>query len=607
MQVVELRMDRSLLCPNFDGYKLSFDPVPVLRQNFDSDPFRLEAHVNQYSMLHSELFAKNNLLWCDPWMRYASYFMNEKHQLVQSVYDPQSGRARGQRVVFVLDRGDHGDGYAHVPGDYNYTAVFVSERYLVICDGMSTFHLVDTGDRSRTGNDMWQRVSRTPVDNGSDSRGQILYDARLDMVQERKQISLVAGHISHRHTDATQNRRNSVFYNDLTWGRWTLSPGSEEWSYTVCQKLETVGSLLYCAFEPRAESLIIASTRDVHTPAQREAAEAEATHPRHIIPFQNGADSVGSRFSWTQTDEELSVRFPLEGDVRRPDFQIRCTASTVRVEHLGRVLIDGSLFGNVDNELTTWSFGPNKLQLSLIKREQLRWPRLFVEERTGPEESDRDADEEADPLPDPQLPIPNLEDPVEECDVGFDDEEIKMGKTRAIFWKIILRNFSHSIAVRFNLPAGCITHTIFMGSTPLLFNTTLRAGFPPAFSTRQGVDAALWLQVYQPTRPDEWNVRHEGQLHAFGYVQASKEQRKYTVCCPNMEFVAICESYRHVLVYHSRHDNAEGLRKRNGPPVVVGKQSLVTLDETVGDIIGVTTAPNLITILTEYALLHLQV
>lgn len=586
--VVDLRMDRSLLCPNFDGYKLSFDPVPVLRQNFQSEPFRLEPHINQYSMLHTELFAKHNQLWCDPWMRYTTYFMNAKHQLVQCVYDSQSGRARPQRVVFNLDMHDHGDGHAHVPGDYNYSGVFVSERYLVICDGMTTFHLIDTGDRSRPSNDLWQRVSRTPVDNGSDHRGQVLYDARLDMVQERKQISLVAGHVARRDAGATRNR-SQVYYNDITWGRWTLSPGPGSWSYTVCQKLETVGSLLYCAFEPRAESLILASTRDVHTPEQREAAAAAAAvdPPRRMVPFENGADPVAVNFSWTQTDDELSIKFPLDGVVRRPDFQIRSTATTVQVEHLGRVLIAGTLFGHVDNELTTWSFGISKLQLTLIKAEPLRWPRLFIQEDAGPDETERDGDEEADPLPDPQLPIPNLEDPLEECDIIFDDDEIKM--------------------VRFNLAAGGITHTIFMGSSPLLFNTTLRAGFPPAFATRQGVDASVWLQMYQPSRPDEWNVRHEGQLHAFGYVQASKEQRKYTVCCPDMEYVAICESYRHVLVYRARHDNAEGLRKRNGPPVVVGKQSLVTLDETVGDIIGVSTAPNLITILTEFSLLHLQV
>jgi len=136
--------------------------------------------------------------------------------------------------------------------------------------------------------------------------------------------------------------------------------------------------------------------------------------------------------------------------------------------------------------------------------------------------------------------------------------------------------FLSTLPVRFNLSKKCITHTIFLGSNPLLFNATLRPGFPAAFATRQGVDASIWLQKYQPSRPDEWGVRHEGQLHAFGYVQASKEMRKYTACCPDLEYVAICETFRHVLVYWPRHDSAGGLRKRNGPPVTVGKQNLIT-------------------------------
>lgn len=161
--------------------------------------------------------------------------------------------------------------------------------------------------------------------------------------------------------------------------------------------------------------------------------------------------------------------------------------------------------------------------------------------------------------------------------------------------------------MRFNLPAGKVTHTIYLGSTPVLFVTDLRPGFPAAFATRQGVDASVWLQMYQPSRPDEWSVRHEGQMHAFGYVQASKAQRKFTACCPDFEYTVICESRRHVILYRPRHGSAEGLRKRNGPPVAVGKQNLITLDEDVGDILGVSTASNVVTILTETAVLHLQV
>ncbi|XP_016985562.1 nudC domain-containing protein 1 [Drosophila rhopaloa] len=588
MPVVELSVDRSLVCPNFDGYKLSFDPVPVLRQELESNPLRLEPHPNQFSLLHVELFARHNLLFADPWLRHHSYYVNVRHQLVQCIYDPQSGRARGQRVVYALEYRDQGDGHIHRSGDYNYSVCFLSERLCVICDGMTSYHLLDTGDRSRSGLETWQRITRTPVDHGSEHRGFVLYDARLDVVQERKQISLVAGHVARRVVGRDQTH---VYYMDLTWGRWTQCLASGEWAYSVCQRLETTGSVHYCAFEPRAESLIIASNREVQTPEQRQAADdaaaaaaAAVSSVPPVVQLQNGHDREHS-FSWTQTDDDVLIRFQLPAAASRNDFDIRCTSSTVLVNHLDHKLLCGELYAGVDNDLTTWTMEADGLQLTLVKAEHQHWPQLLTQEDLAPGEAG--GEEEPDTMADPPLPIPNLEDPIEECDLGLPDEDIKM--------------------VRFNLTGGDITHTIFLGSTPLLFSATLRPGFPAAFATRQGVDASVWLQMYQPSRPDVWSVRHEGQLHAFGYVQASKEQRKFTACCPDLEYVVICESFRHVLVYRPRNDSAGGLRKRNGPPVTVGKQNLITLDNNAGEILGMSTANNLITILTNFALLHLQV
>lgn len=102
-------------------------------------------------------------------------------------------------------------------------------------------------------------------------------------------------------------------------------------------------------------------------------------------------------------------------------------------------------------------------------------------------------------------------------------------------------------------------------------------------------------------------MRHEGNLHAFGYVQASKQQRKFMDCCPYMDYAVITESYRHVFIYKSRYDSAGGLRNRNGPQVVIGKQHLVTLDDDVGEVLGMVTAPNVIVLLTEHAVLYIQI
>ncbi|XP_030382128.1 nudC domain-containing protein 1 [Scaptodrosophila lebanonensis] len=613
MPVVDLTVDRNLLCPNFDGYKLSFDAMPVLRQDCVRFPLRLEPHMNQFSLLHVEVFAMHNLLFSDPWARNDSYYVNSAHDVVRCSYDFQHGRATPQHVVYSVERRDHGDGASQRIGDYNYSLRFISEKYCVLCDGMNTLYLLDTGNRDRA--DQWQLVSRTTIDDGSNERGYVLYDARLDVVQEQKQISTVCGHVARQ--DPSNRSQTYTYIMQLVWGRWaqttvpTGNPLNAGWEYRICEHLETQGSIYYCAFEPRAESLIICSNRELLTRENRramleaaaeaaaaavaaaaEAAETAAAdaNDQNEVHNQNGEQAERTdAYTWSQSDEDVFINFPLRPGAGRNDFNIRCTNHQIRVEYLSETLLDGTLFAEVDNELTTWTVETDCLKMTMMKEAQMHWPNLLANIDAIPEWRRNGYGQNEEPTATESLPIPNLEDPIEECDfpLGMSDAEVKM--------------------VRFNLPARSITHTIFLGSTPPLFSTSLRAGFPAAFTTRQGVDAAAWLQVYNPAKPNEWGVRHEGTLHAFGYVQASKEQRKFVDCCPDLDYAVICETIRNVFIYKPRYDTADGLRKRNGPQVVIGKQSLVTLEAGVGEVLGMTTAANVITVLTEHAVLYIQV
>ncbi|XP_034670920.1 nudC domain-containing protein 1 [Drosophila subobscura] len=581
MPVVDLKVDRSLICRNFDGYKLSFDPVPVIQQELVSTPpLKMVPNADQYSLLHAEAFGRHNILCPDPWLRENCYYINKSRQVVLCSYDAQEGRPRQQRVVHTVEEQDRGDGYRQSVGAYNYTLRFVSEKYCVLCDGISTYYLLDTGDRSRASSTAaWQLLTSTQINPESCNRGFVLYDARLDVVQERKQISLMAGHVGRR--VSTRSDRADTFYMDLTWGCWTqtLTP-SDAWSYSVREELDTTGSIYYCAFEPRAESVVFSIIRELLTKTQRAAALSAAEQP------QNGVDvavAAGPPYTWTQTFEDVLIRFRLPSGLTRNDFDIRSTNSQLEVECLGEILLTGALYASVDSDLTTWTVTAECLQLTLVKEQQQSWPHLLSDVQAAPPEGDADAC----PLPERALPILNLEDPIEECDLGLPDEDVKM--------------------VRFNLEAKDITHTVFLGPTPPLFTTSLRAGFPAAFATRHGVDASLWLPVFQPAKPGEWTVRHEGNLHAFGYVQASKEMRKFTDCCPDLDYAVICEGVRYVLIYKSRYDSAGGLRNRNGPQVVIGKHHMVSISDEMGEILGLSTARNVITILTAKAVLYLQV
>lgn len=151
-----------------------------------------------------------------------------------------------------------------------------------------------------------------------------------------------------------------------------------------------------------------------------------------------------------------------------------------------------------------------------------------------------------------------------------------------------------------------MTHSIVLGSTPPLFDSVLRAGFPAALVTRVDVDACVWLQQYKLPPDSDWCLRHEGNLHALGYIQASK-QKKFIDCAPDFSYSVICEAHRHVFLYRAKHDSSNGLRKRHGPQVTLGKQQLVTLQEDVGEVLGLVTANHAVTILTENCVLHLQI
>ncbi|EDW06784.1 nudC domain-containing protein 1 [Drosophila mojavensis] len=578
--VVDLKVDRNLLCPNFDGYKLSFDSVPMLRQSFRHyKALKYDLYKNHYSLLHTELFAKHNLLTADPWARRNTYFVNTNHEVVHCSFDEIRSDARKPRIVYKMQFEDSGDGY-YQPGDYNYSMRFISEKYCVLCDGRQSYFLLETGDRRR--HTEWRLVTKTHIIPSSETRGFVLYDARLDILHARKQVSLVAGHV-------TRSKSTDRHLMLLNWSYWMLPNIKEEvWFYVQREQLQTVGSVYYCAFEPHSESIIVCTDGQLKT-----AEEARVETLQELNKFSC------PQYKWTQTERDIVVKFDVPTGTNLHNYNFKYSSTHINFKLYEQTLLEGTLYARVNGDFTIINLDENGLTLKMIKEEAFLWPqlmqcedeeeeeKLFDEEIGDVAEVEEEAESsEAEPEP---LPIPNLEEPIEECDLAMatDEPEIQM--------------------VRYNLHDSKITHKVSLGNMPPLFTTSLRAGYPPAFATREGVDASLWLQSHQPVNPSGWKVRHEGNLHAFGYVLASKQQRKFIDCCPDLEYAVIAETRRHVFIYKPRNESAGGLRNRNGAQVIIGKQHLVTLNDDFGDILGMATAPNLITLLTAKAVLFLSV
>lgn len=148
------------------------------------------------------------------------------------------------------------------------------------------------------------------------------------------------------------------------------------------------------------------------------------------------------------------------------------------------------------------------------------------------------------------------------------------------------------------------SHKVFLGFNHPLFSTTLRPGFPQAIAVRNDVDCCLWLQ--QVSADGEWSMRHEATLHAFAYVQASKRERKYLMCSPDVNLAVISESLRHLFIYKNSYNTASGLRKRTGAQLTIGQQKVVSFDGSNGEILGMSVENDCVLLLTENAICCLQ-
>lgn len=96
-------------------------------------------------------------------------------------------------------------------------------------------------------------------------------------------------------------------------------------------------------------------------------------------------------------------------------------------------------------------------------------------------------------------------------------------------------------------------------------------------------------------------------MNAFGYVQASKQQKKFLQCSPDMNYSIICEPHRHIFIYKANYDTASGLKNRNtAKKVSIGQQKLLTMKES-DEVLGIVCENDTTMLLTQKQILCLQI
>lgn len=321
-KIVELRPNRNLLDSNFNGYKLSLDPTPLLITELESTPLQCQQRDDQYSFLHAHIFGLENHLERDLWNPGSGYFVTSDWNVKKIDRNPETGRMNPIINVFKVPR------YRDViKGDYNPNIKFISDNMCLLSDGIGTINLIETHTRNE--NKSWDLIkSFKPLD----EKYFILKDARFD-IDDSKQLNILLLHVVQEET---------TFFSTLEWINYSLQENSVE--QITHRTLQGKGVLYYACLDEKCDGVIISSDKPIEFIYDSE----------NLIVISNGDVAKESNleikndiYSWSQTIDEVFIHFHHKNESESFDYNIFCENNKLSVKIKDKTIVVLELCSNI--------------------------------------------------------------------------------------------------------------------------------------------------------------------------------------------------------------------------------------------------------------------
>ncbi|XP_061615435.1 nudC domain-containing protein 1 isoform X2 [Phyllopteryx taeniolatus] len=519
-----LKVNRDLLDPNFESYRLSLDPIPTYDVELDAAVEEVTLKDCPYTLEHVRAFAMYNYLHLDPWYDDSVLFVDCKGRVLSLTVtlDTVLGKPREVfRLATEVERRED-----RVCPSLSLT----SATWAALSDGAGRLYLLRTSKRGDSTHGKWEPLF-------TEDLGEpfiVLHSvAHVQAGAHTLEVLLL------RVVKDPQETAGSGYSVTLEWITVANAPGQGlEKNYEVKKRRLLRGKSVphYAAVTPQGDGLMVASEKPfafTHLDGQplKQPQPAAGEPPVEL-------DKPDPVYFWQQTSDDVTANVRLPEGVTKDAIQFRLTADTISVGVRGSAsLLEGQLYASVDPEACTWILRENKsLEVSLQKRtEGPVWPELVMGDRRGEHVmSDEQAalvrerlthltSEDTHANPDLDKPACNSQE-LEDCDgypedtsslVHFDGESLK-------------------------------TTQVNLGSHQYLFTVSADPTLMPCLCLRHDVDALLWQP--RPDRPaDMWE--HVATFNALGYVQASKRDKKFSTCAPNFSYASLCECLRRAFIY----------------------------------------------------------
>lgn len=334
--IIDLRPSQLLLNTNFDGYKLSLEPVPILKTELNAAPRRVFTRDDQYTFLHAKLFSLHNHLVRDPWLEYSCYFVDENWTIQNVRYDTATGKLSSVKSVHKIPKPTDGR------VDYNAYLTFVSEKFCAFSDGYGTLKLFNTGDRYRT--EEWKTVF-----SDTNTIPFVIQDARWEIIENVHQIQCLLLSVQ-QNIDAADEKFEIV----LDWVAIKKDSQSNIWSMSYLRQLKGHSLPEFCVLEPKCNGLLLSADRPFQFTIDNVHPIESPDLPTEQKP-EDQNDEKSLDFNWTQSDEDVTILFNIPHETNKQDIKVICDGSSLDVRLKNDSLLNADLFQKVDVDLTTWN------------------------------------------------------------------------------------------------------------------------------------------------------------------------------------------------------------------------------------------------------------
>ncbi|KAM9838372.1 nudC domain-containing protein 1 [Aulostomus maculatus] len=547
-----LKVKGELLDPKFESYRLSLDAIPTYTVELDAAVEEVKLTDTQYTMSHMRAFGMYNYLHLDPWYEDSILFVDCK------------GRVLGLTVTLDTALGKPREVYRLMPESSRRedrvcaSLSLTSATWAALSDGCGGLYLLRTGKRGDSSHTKWEPLFREDM-----GRPFVILHSVSHVQTGVHTVEILLLHIQ----KDPQETKGSGYSVHLEWITVASATGQgPEKKYEVRKRRVLKGKSVphYAAVEPQGKGLMVASEKPfVFTHVDGEPVEQPEPEPMEV----ERPDPI---YFWQQTAEDITVCVRVPEGITKDEVQFRLAADNISIGvQRFPPLLEGRLYESVDPEASAWIIKDDKsLEVTLQKRnEGPSWPELVIGNRRGEYVmSDEQAaliherlthltSEDMNGKPDGDKPPCNSQE-LEDCD-GFPEDS--------------------SSLTHFDGNSLKPSQVVSLGSHQYLFTVDVDPSEMPCLCLRHDVDALLW-QPHPDQPANMWE--HIATFNALGYVQASKQAKKFATCAPNFSYASLCECVRRAFIYRQPSPVETVLfnRKQGRQVGQVAKQQVASLD-----------------------------